>query len=133
MLQKFEGGKGYSPAVTIRANGDIGLNRGVVIRYCQPEINVAELYYDESNEVIAILPVVANGNTDELLTSGAIKVRSDGANAGVTLPAKAFCDRFGIDYSHKRVVKTDGIKLDDGTYEMDGLILVALAHEVRRE
>lgn len=132
MLQKFEGGKGYSPVATIRANGDIGLNRGVVNRYMDKEnpADLAELYYDEEANIIAILPVVSNGNGIKLLAAGAVKVRNDGENAGVTIPGKAFCDRFVIDYSQKRVVKSNGISRDtDEHYGMDGLILISLACE----
>ena len=133
MLQKFEGGKGYSPTVTIRANGDIGLNRGVVNRYLNGQ-DMAELYYDEEADVIAILPVKSNGNVTDLLAAGAIKMRSDGENAGMAIPGKAFCDRFGIDYSRKRVVKSDGIRRDIiENYGIEGLIVVSLANEFVKE
>jgi len=135
MLQKFEGGKGYSPTITIRANGDIGLNRGVANRYLNGH-DMAELYYDEEANVIAILPVKSNGNVTNLLATGAIKMRSDSENASVTIPGKAFCDRFNIDYSRKRVIKRDGIHLDildKENYGIEGLLIVSLADEHQKE
>jgi len=132
MLQKFEGGRGYVPQVTLRPNGEIALTKGVVIKYfAGKNYDVAELYYDDEAEAIAILPIEANGDKKEKLTEGAVTLRGDGKNSGaLTLSGKTFCDRFGIDYSRKRIVSENGIFWDkEGErYGVSDLLVVSLEH-----
>ena len=84
--------KGHKPTLSIRGNGQIGLNYGAIKRYSLGEYKCLKLYYDTETKRIGLKPILAE---DE--NGFKVVVRSD----NITIGAKSFLDEFDIPYGGK--------------------------------
>lgn len=89
-FEKFTGhGRGYRPTCSIRANGQVGFNRGSIHRYNLHE-GYAVLYYDRDQQLVGIQLGVDRNE------EGAMRLVVKPNNA--FLSAKSFLDYYGIEY-----------------------------------
>ncbi len=85
-------GRGNKPKISIRSNGQIGINSGAIHRYNIHEGPV-HLFFDKDSQRIGIRLVNdADQNTAKL------SIRNNNGYIG----ARAFLDYYGIDYSKTR-------------------------------
>lgn len=85
-----EKGRGFAPKVSIRKQGQIGLNQGAVLRYAIKDGQFALLGYDK-NENLVVIKLVGG---DE---KGAKRITVRAGNASIS--AKSFLDYFDIPYA----------------------------------
>jgi len=83
-------GKSYKPKISIRANGQIGLNQGSIEKFKLNKYKYAVLFFDRETKRIGIKPT----NTEE---EGICKLQIRKSNAAIS--GKAFLDYYSIDYS----------------------------------
>lgn len=83
-------GRSYKPKISIRANGQIGLNQGAIERFNLNKYKYAVLFFDKDSERIGIRLT----NTEE---EGICKLQVRQSNAAIS--GKAFLDYYEIDYS----------------------------------
>ena len=86
-------GRSFIPKVSIRSNGQIGLNNGAIEKYSIAHFRFAILFYDEESNKIGIK--LTNEETDKGLNKIRIKDKT------ATIAAKSFLDFFSIPYAHK--------------------------------
>jgi hypothetical protein len=84
-----EAGRGFAPKVSIRKQGQIGLNQGAVLRHKIKDGQFAILGYDKEEGFVAIKFV----SDDE---KGAKRITVRHGNASIS--AKSFLDYFNIPY-----------------------------------
>ena len=82
-------GKSYLPKVSIRANGQLGLNQGAVEKFDLKAFQYAVLFFDKKTKTIGIKPT----NDQE---EGVCKLQIRSMNGAVG--AKAFLDYYAIPY-----------------------------------
>lgn len=94
---QFEGkiGRGSSvlPMLTVGRSGILGMNKAATQRYGLQQYKYAGLYYDPENKMIGVKPT-----NDEAEANCTMRDRQ----SGMDVSAKAFLERFGIDYSTTR-------------------------------
>lgn len=89
-FEKFTGaGRSFKPKLSIRKNGQLGLNYGAVERYGIDKFEYVELYYDKENNRIGLK--LSNEKSE-----GAVRCRVRSGNASI--PAKSFLEYYKIDY-----------------------------------
>ncbi len=90
-FEKFtQTGRSYKPKISIRSNGQIGLNQGAIERFKLNEYKYAILFFDGESDRIGIKLT----NTEE---EGICKLQVRKSNAAIS--GKAFLDYYSIDYS----------------------------------
>lgn len=84
----------YTPTVSIRKNGQIGLSQGTVLKFKLKQYPFARLYFSQTHNAVGIEPL------KEAINNGIYKlnVRQSGAD----ISGKAFCEYYGIDTSKSR-------------------------------
>ncbi len=95
-FKKFVGGgQSFSPKLSIRSTGQIGLNSGAIHRFNLEKYSFVELYFDEETSLIGVKPL--KEKTDG---SYPLKIR----NKNISISAKAFLEFFSIYYQKSRAL-----------------------------
>jgi hypothetical protein len=90
-FEKFvQTGRSYKPKISIRSNGQIGLNFGAIEKFGLRKYKYAVLFYNAEESKVGIK------FTNEL-EEGSLKLQIRDSNAAVS--AKAFLDYYSINYS----------------------------------
>lgn len=94
-FQRFEGsGRTFSPKLSVRSTGQIGLNSGAILRFKLDSYSYVDLYFDPENHIIGVKPLQKQGDASFKLV---IRQKN------ISLSARSFLDFYDIDYSKTTV------------------------------
>lgn len=110
-------GESFSPRISIRNNGQIGINKGAINRFGILDYSHLTIHFDKDNELIGVK--LLNASEEGALP---IVIRND----NLTLHAKSFLDCYGIDYSETR---TFPVRWD----EANSMIILDLKKPISKE
>ncbi|MDH4228074.1 MAG: hypothetical protein OEV59_10080 [Deltaproteobacteria bacterium] len=104
-------GRGNKPALSIRKNGQFGLNSGAIEKFKLVEYGYVVLYFDKARKMIGLRPTVENEEYAQKLI-----VKKDCGSIG----GKAFLDFYEIPYGEK--VRKFELKWDESEKMMVAII-----------
>ncbi len=118
-FEKFtERGRGYSPRMSVRKGGQIGLNRGAIHRFKLENCVGVILYYDKEARKIGI-EKTTESDADGFM---ALKIRN---NTG-SIAGRSFCGYYGIDCAETRSYE---LKMD----EESGYLVADLSNPIQKK